>query len=90
MQVFLERIDPQRHMCRFYRVWVEPSLFGDWVVVREWGRIGHHSGQRREQWFEEPGPAQYAARQIVRRKKKRGYIESNSRSLPKILPGIGT
>lgn len=36
----LRKIDHARRMARFYRVDVVPTLFGEWAVVREWGRIG--------------------------------------------------
>ena len=36
----LYRIDASRRMSRFYRLDVQPDLFGAWCVVREWGRIG--------------------------------------------------
>lgn len=36
----LHRLDPARNMRRFYRLDVQPDLFGTWGVVREWGRIG--------------------------------------------------
>src|SRR6516165_10218288 len=37
---FLTRIDPTRNIDRFYVVQVLPTLFGDWTVLREWGRRG--------------------------------------------------
>ena len=36
----LTRTDPTRNIDRFYVVQVMPSLFGDWTVLREWGRPG--------------------------------------------------
>ena len=27
-------------MARFYKIDVQPTLFGEWAAVREWGRIG--------------------------------------------------
>jgi predicted DNA-binding WGR domain protein len=38
--VVLRRIDPERGMFRFYRLDVQPDLFGGWTLIREWGRIG--------------------------------------------------
>lgn len=46
---YLERIDHARNMARYYRLSVVQTLFGDWAMVREWGRIGR-SGQSREHW----------------------------------------
>ena len=36
----LRRIDPDRNMARFYTMSVQPTLFGEWALLREWGRIG--------------------------------------------------
>ena len=36
----LRRIDPDRNMARFYTISVQPNLFGEWSLLREWGRIG--------------------------------------------------
>ena len=33
-------IDPARNMHRFYRLDVQPDLFGGVLLVKEWGRIG--------------------------------------------------
>lgn len=38
--VTLHHIDPTRNMSRFYRLDLQPDLFGAWGVIREWGRIG--------------------------------------------------
>jgi predicted DNA-binding WGR domain protein len=42
----LYRIDPAKRMHRFYRTDVQPDLFGQWCLMREWGRIGS-TGQTR-------------------------------------------
>ena len=38
--VVLYRIDHKRRMQRYYRMDVQPDLFGQWCVIKEWGRIG--------------------------------------------------
>ncbi|WP_275949213.1 WGR domain-containing protein [Bradyrhizobium septentrionale] len=38
--VNLVRIDADKKMARFYKLDVQPTLFGEWAVIREWGRIG--------------------------------------------------
>jgi predicted DNA-binding WGR domain protein len=38
--VVLRRIDAAQKMARFYRLDVQPDLFGGWSFIREWGRIG--------------------------------------------------
>lgn len=42
----LESIDASQDMARYYVLSIEPTLFGDTAMVREWGRIGR-TGQRR-------------------------------------------
>ena len=68
----LTRIDPNANMRRFYRVDVQPGLFGDSCLIRAWGRIGTH-GQSKEQWFEATGDAQSAGAKIIAQKRRRGY-----------------
>ncbi len=61
-------------MARFYRLSVEPTLFGDWSMRREWGRIGSR-GQSREHWF---GTCEEATRlldQKAAERMRRGYAE---------------
>jgi predicted DNA-binding WGR domain protein len=38
--IILRRVDPLKNMRRFYRLDVQPDLFGQWCLIREWGRIG--------------------------------------------------
>ena len=38
--VMLTRIDRAHNMARYYRLDVQPDLFGQWCFIREWGRIG--------------------------------------------------
>jgi predicted DNA-binding WGR domain protein len=45
--ITLHRIDPSRNVRRYYRLDVQPDLFGWWVFVREWGRI-NTGGQTQE------------------------------------------
>ena len=36
----LTRSDPLKNVHRFYALQVEPTLFGEWVLIAEWGRVG--------------------------------------------------
>jgi predicted DNA-binding WGR domain protein len=38
--ILLHRIDPAKNMHRFYGLDVRRDLFGQWCLVREWGRSG--------------------------------------------------
>ncbi|CAN7612346.1 WGR domain-containing protein [Aminobacter sp. LjRoot7] len=68
----LQRRDPSRNMARFYCLSVEGSLFGDAVLVREWGRIGT-LGRRRLDLFASAAQAQEALRLLAASKVQRGY-----------------
>ena len=59
-------------MARFYRVELCRTLFGDWVLVRIWGRIGS-IGHRREDRFDTRPGAEAALRALVTAKERRGY-----------------
>ena len=68
----LEKRDPAKNMARSYRIWLTPTLFGDYAVVREWGRIGS-PGTVREAWFESEEEALQDGLDLCRRKERRGY-----------------
>ncbi|MDH4984042.1 WGR domain-containing protein [Aminobacter anthyllidis] len=68
----LQRRDPSRNMARFYCLSLESSLFGDAVLVREWGRIGT-LGRRRLDLYADAVQAQEALRRLAACKFLRGY-----------------
>lgn len=68
----LERRDPSRNMARFYVLAIEPTLFGDAALVREWGRIGS-LGRRRLDLHADMATAEEALEVWLERKARRGY-----------------
>lgn len=72
--VSLRRRDPTRRMARFYAVSVQPTLFGEWAVVRRWGRIDT-DGRCSETWHAHPVPAEVEAAKLVAAKRRRGYVD---------------
>ena len=70
--VQLTRIDPQLNMRRYYRLALQPDLFGGCTLIREWGRIGRR-GQLLCQQFDCEGQAVDALLAMQGRKAKRGY-----------------
>jgi predicted DNA-binding WGR domain protein len=68
----LERIDRAQNMARYYVLSIEPTLFGDTAMVREWGRIGA-SGRRRIELHSERADAGVALNTWLNRKIQRGY-----------------
>jgi predicted DNA-binding WGR domain protein len=71
--IILYRIDSAKRMHRYYRMDVQPDLFGEWCLMREWGRIGS-SGQMRAAPFPTPQQAEAALQQQRRIKERRGYV----------------
>lgn len=68
----LERIDRSSNMARFYVLAIEPTLFGDAALVREWGRIGS-PGRRRLDLHVDAATAGEALEVWLERKARRGY-----------------
>jgi predicted DNA-binding WGR domain protein len=62
-------------MARFYAVSVAPTLFGQWALVREWGRIGS-PGTVRTDWFVTEDEAEAAREHLAQRKTRRGYRQT--------------
>lgn len=71
--VTLRRVDPGRNMARFYRIEIQPDLFGEWRLVREWGRI-RQAGQLRQAIYPSQAEARTALERHCRVKEKRGYV----------------
>lgn len=73
--VYLTRIDPARNMERFYKLDVQPTLFGEWSLITEWGRIGSPGRVQ-----EHPCPTEIVAFELLAKKliskKHRGYLLS--------------
>jgi predicted DNA-binding WGR domain protein len=69
----LARSDASRNMARYYELSLEQDLFGEFVVVRRWGRIGSLGHLRREN---APSEIQGLARllETLRAKRRRGYL----------------
>ena len=68
----LTRTEPESNLHRFYRMEIVQGLFGDWSLVREWGRIGR-GGQIRVDWFDSEDEAKKARFTLHMKKAMRGY-----------------
>lgn len=74
---YLTKTSPEANQYRFYRMHIEPGLFGEWGLVREWGRIGR-AGRLRTDWYATEGDAEIAQTQLAEQKFKRGYVSRSS------------
>ena len=72
--IYLTKIDPVKNMARFYALDVQPTLFGEWALVKEWGRIGR-AGQGRSSLYGEKDQAEAGLAREVGRRIRRGYKE---------------
>ncbi|MEM1074649.1 MAG: WGR domain-containing protein [Pseudomonadota bacterium] len=73
MFVRLEKIDSEQRQNRFYAMYVARTLFGEWCLVREWGRIGAAGGRRLTEYTASESDAHEALDKRLREKKRRGY-----------------
>ena len=68
----LTNIDAAGNRHRFYMVQLSQNLFGEWSLVREWGRIGS-PGRLRCDTFESESQARDAERRNLRLRQRHGY-----------------
>lgn len=71
--LYLEKKVLTENMYRFYCVHITPTLFGSWVLIRQWGRIGSPHGFKKEVWFESKEEAVIVRKKILQKKMRRGY-----------------
>ena len=71
--VRLWRVRPEKNERRFYAMTVTLDLFGEAILVRNWGRIGTGGRLRRDVFA-----AGAALNDLARRKRRRGYTAWNS------------
>lgn len=74
---YLRRIDPTRNMARFYVLSLQPTLFGETSLVRNWGRIGTR-GLEKIELFATANEAETAFSKLTARKYRRGYREKET------------
>ena len=72
MICYLVKTDETKNQRRFYSMHLLPTLFGDWSLVREWGRLGF-GGTVRFDPFPTEQSALKALDTIKSAKLKRGY-----------------
>ncbi|MDE1993002.1 MAG: WGR domain-containing protein [Rhizobiaceae bacterium] len=72
--LYLQRVDGERNMARFYVLALQPTLFGEVSLIRNWGRIGT-DGQTKVETFQTGKDVTAAYSRIERSKRRRGYAE---------------
>ena len=72
--LYLRRVDESRNMWWFYKFCLQPTLFGEVMLVRNWGRVGTN-GQVKFETFEAAEDAEKVLNRIERSKRRRGYVD---------------
>jgi predicted DNA-binding WGR domain protein len=72
-RTYLKHEVPEKNMHRFYYTTVILGIFGEWALVREWGRIGS-GGTVRKTWFATEAEALEAEQKLCEAKCKKGYV----------------
>jgi predicted DNA-binding WGR domain protein len=73
----LTRSDASQNMRRFYALQLGLTLFGEWLLVAEWGRIGF-SGTVKEEVFQSEAQARIALSKRLSVKIRRGYTVTSA------------
>jgi predicted DNA-binding WGR domain protein len=81
--LYIERIEPEKNMARFYALAVQPTPFGEVALVRSWGRIGT-LGQQKVHVFNEERHAIGLFLELLHEKRNRGYRPKPSVEIPAI------
>ena len=71
------KIDRELDRHRWYVISWGPTLFGDYAVVRSWGRLGTNWAQCKSKTFDDRTAALVEAGVQVRRRLRRGYTETS-------------
>jgi len=73
MYLRLQKIDHIENTWRWYILSVQQTLFEEWAVIREWGRLGNEGGQTLTTYFDTLPDALADCETLRARKAKRGY-----------------
>jgi predicted DNA-binding WGR domain protein len=72
-QIRLEKINHVKRQSRFYHLGIARTLFGEWYLMREWGRIGAAGGQSKRAYFGSREDCEAELQKIELTKVRRGY-----------------
>lgn len=76
MILYFELIDGDKQ--RFYRMCLLRGLWGEYLLEREWGRLGHRPTRRMLTAYETEEDRQKALQRIVRRRERHGYVQKET------------
>lgn len=82
----LHRTRLDLNVARFYGLGLEKSLFGEFLVIRVWGRIGN-LGRSLTERFNLEAEAEQRVQRLAAIKRRRGYVDQ--RANERVSHGIG-
>ena len=71
--IYLTRVEPSQNMHRFYCLDIQPNLFGEWCLIRNWGRI-HSGGRSMETPYPTLEEAEKVQEKLAKAKRGKGYL----------------
>jgi predicted DNA-binding WGR domain protein len=69
-----EKVVPEENVYRYYLLSLEQNLWGEWELIRRWGRIGQRPTRALLQVVESPDAVEDIAARIDLVRRKRGYV----------------
>jgi predicted DNA-binding WGR domain protein len=70
--IYLTKTDQASNMARFYTMALQPTLFGEWALLKEWARIGS-AGRLVSSRFASEREAALAMAEHLKAKLSKGY-----------------
>ena len=70
--IYLKLSDPKTNTNKYYTLIIQQDLFGQWSLLRQWGRIGT-KGQTKINTFDSYDEARVAQGKLVKEKQRKGY-----------------
>ncbi|MBV9282737.1 MAG: WGR domain-containing protein [Chloroflexi bacterium] len=70
--IAFQLVDPEKNRYRAYSLWLTQDLFGDWVLLRAFGRIGT-APRVLGRTFSARSDAEALAQRLIRRRLLHGY-----------------
>ncbi len=68
-----EKRDPEHGQARYYQMSLQQNLWGDWELLRSWGRIGHKPSRVVLEAVRDLEAAEALPEQIHGRRLRHGY-----------------
>lgn len=69
-----QKIQPEEGVYRYYRLTLQQNLWGEWELVKSWGRIGQRPTRVVRQSISSPDMAVAIAADVDKQRRQRGYL----------------